>query len=139
MFGLEQKERNDVSSQPMKHQPRGVDPGWKHCTVVTQAPGCVLQKQQAPADNLDSHGQRLWYCHSNRGQSSVAKYAQYQATSFQESLRVSPQSGHLPPGAYLSQNTYSFQSLLLFIYRKISSTSPPSSCAPASSQYSVTG
>lgn len=48
-----------------------------------------LQKQQAPDENFDSAGKRLWYCDSTRGVTTVAKYAQYQASSFQESLRVS--------------------------------------------------
>ncbi|CAG5116791.1 unnamed protein product, partial [Candidula unifasciata] len=45
------------------------------------------QKQQAPDENFDSAGKRLWYCDSTRGVTTVAKYAQYQASSFQESLR----------------------------------------------------
>ncbi|XP_059163060.1 histone demethylase UTY-like isoform X2 [Physella acuta] len=45
------------------------------------------QKQQAPDENFDSSGKRLWYCDSTRGVTTVAKYAQYQASSFQESLR----------------------------------------------------
>ncbi|CAL1541948.1 unnamed protein product [Lymnaea stagnalis] len=45
------------------------------------------QKQQAPDENFDSNGKRLWYCDSTRGVTTVAKYAQYQASSFQESLR----------------------------------------------------
>ncbi|KAI8772287.1 lysine-specific demethylase 6A-like isoform X4 [Biomphalaria glabrata] len=45
------------------------------------------QKQQAPDENFDNNGKRLWYCDSTRGVTTVAKYAQYQASSFQESLR----------------------------------------------------
>ncbi|GFN85951.1 lysine-specific demethylase 6a [Plakobranchus ocellatus] len=45
------------------------------------------QKQQAPDENFDSNGKRLWYCDSTRGVTTVAKYAQYQASSFQESLK----------------------------------------------------
>ncbi|GFR94504.1 ubiquitously transcribed tetratricopeptide repeat protein Y-linked transcript variant 61 [Elysia marginata] len=45
------------------------------------------QKQQAPDENFDATGKRLWYCDSTRGVTTVAKYAQYQASSFQESLK----------------------------------------------------
>ena len=58
-------------------------------TVDTMCLVWMLQKQQSPDENLDKNGQRRWYCYSNRSKSTVSKYAQYQATSFQESLRVS--------------------------------------------------
>ncbi|PVD19069.1 hypothetical protein C0Q70_21628 [Pomacea canaliculata] len=45
------------------------------------------QKQQAPDENLDNNGRPQWPCFSSRGKSSVTRYAQYQATSFQESLK----------------------------------------------------
>jgi len=45
------------------------------------------QKQQAPDENFDAVGNRLWYCDSSRGNTTVSKYAQYQASSFQESLK----------------------------------------------------
>lgn len=48
----------------------------------------VFQKQQAPDENLDNNGRPQWPCFSSRGKSSVTRYAQYQATSFQESLKV---------------------------------------------------
>uniref|UniRef100_A0A8C2B2Y5 [histone H3]-trimethyl-L-lysine(27) demethylase n=1 Tax=Cyprinus carpio TaxID=7962 RepID=A0A8C2B2Y5_CYPCA len=43
-----------------------------------------------PADeNWDASGQRKqWRCESSRSYTTIAKYAQYQAASFQESLRV---------------------------------------------------
>jgi len=47
------------------------------------------QKMQAPDENRDHLGNKVWYCESTRNRTSVAKYAQYQAASFQESLRVS--------------------------------------------------
>nr|XP_051682998.1 lysine-specific demethylase 6A isoform X7 [Oryctolagus cuniculus] len=42
-----------------------------------------------PADeNWDPTGtKKIWHCESNRSQTTIAKYAQYQASSFQESLR----------------------------------------------------
>uniref|UniRef100_A0A4W4EV49 [histone H3]-trimethyl-L-lysine(27) demethylase n=1 Tax=Electrophorus electricus TaxID=8005 RepID=A0A4W4EV49_ELEEL len=45
-----------------------------------------------PADeNWDSTASRkTWRCESSRSLTSISKYAQYQASSFQESLRVSP-------------------------------------------------
>ncbi|XP_055232751.1 lysine-specific demethylase 6A isoform X18 [Gorilla gorilla gorilla] len=59
-----------------------------------------------PADeNWDPTGtKKIWHCESNRSHTTIAKYAQYQASSFQESLRagvqwcdlVSPQPP--PPG-----------------------------------------
>uniref|UniRef100_A0A452V8U5 [histone H3]-trimethyl-L-lysine(27) demethylase n=1 Tax=Ursus maritimus TaxID=29073 RepID=A0A452V8U5_URSMA len=44
-----------------------------------------------PADeNWDPTGtKKIWRCESNRSHTTIAKYAQYQASSFQESLRVS--------------------------------------------------
>ncbi|XP_048748204.1 histone demethylase UTY-like isoform X2 [Ostrea edulis] len=45
------------------------------------------QKQQAPDENRDLFGNRLWRCDSSRGRTTIARYAQYQASSFQESLR----------------------------------------------------
>uniref|UniRef100_A0A8C6CA46 [histone H3]-trimethyl-L-lysine(27) demethylase n=1 Tax=Monodon monoceros TaxID=40151 RepID=A0A8C6CA46_MONMO len=42
-----------------------------------------------PADeNWDPTGtKKIWHCESNRSHTTIAKYAQYQASSFQESLR----------------------------------------------------
>ncbi|XP_065925044.1 lysine-specific demethylase 6A isoform X3 [Magallana gigas] len=45
------------------------------------------QRQQAPDENRDLYGNRLWRCDSSRGRTTIARYAQYQASSFQESLR----------------------------------------------------
>ncbi|CAG2257864.1 unnamed protein product [Mytilus edulis] len=45
------------------------------------------QRQQAPDENRDTYGNKLWRCDSSRGLTSIAKYAQYQASSFQESLK----------------------------------------------------
>lgn len=46
------------------------------------------QRQQAPDENRDQFGNMVWYCESSRSHTSVAKYAQYQAASFQESVKV---------------------------------------------------
>ena len=43
---------------------------------------------QAPDENRDQFGNKIWHCPSTRNHTTVAKYAQYQAASFQESLRV---------------------------------------------------
>ncbi|KAK3930207.1 Lysine-specific demethylase 6A [Frankliniella fusca] len=46
------------------------------------------QMQQSPDENRDpNHGQRVWSCISHRSHTSIAKYAQYQASSFRDSLK----------------------------------------------------
>ena len=46
------------------------------------------QRQQPPDENWDEAGlNKVWKCNSNRSFTTIAKYAQYQASSFQESLR----------------------------------------------------
>ncbi|XP_063491324.1 lysine-specific demethylase 6A isoform X15 [Symphalangus syndactylus] len=49
----------------------------------------VRTQLQQPADeNWDPTGtKKIWHCESNRSHTTIAKYAQYQASSFQESLR----------------------------------------------------
>uniref|UniRef100_A0AAX7V693 [histone H3]-trimethyl-L-lysine(27) demethylase n=1 Tax=Astatotilapia calliptera TaxID=8154 RepID=A0AAX7V693_ASTCA len=51
----------------------------------------VWTQLSQPADeNWDPTGtKKMWRCESARSQTTIAKYAQYQAASFQESLRVS--------------------------------------------------
>lgn len=45
--------------------------------------------QQSADENRDPVlGQRVWSCISHRSHTSIAKYAQYQASSFQDSLKV---------------------------------------------------
>lgn len=47
------------------------------------------QVHQSPDENWDnSQGKRVWACFSNRSHTTIAKYANYQASSFQESLMV---------------------------------------------------
>ncbi|XP_055125061.1 lysine-specific demethylase 6A isoform X22 [Symphalangus syndactylus] len=50
----------------------------------------VRTQLQQPADeNWDPTGtKKIWHCESNRSHTTIAKYAQYQASSFQESLRA---------------------------------------------------
>ncbi|ELT93483.1 hypothetical protein CAPTEDRAFT_177190 [Capitella teleta] len=45
------------------------------------------QLQQPPDENRDAVGNMIWKCNSSRSHTTVAKYAQYQASSFQESLK----------------------------------------------------
>jgi histone demethylase len=51
------------------------------------------QVQQSPDENRDEFGNIVWKCGSSRSHTTVAKYAQYQASSFQESLKVSNKIG----------------------------------------------
>ena len=46
------------------------------------------QVQQSPDENHDQFGNTVWKCGSSRSHTTIAKYAQYQASSFQESLKV---------------------------------------------------
>lgn len=50
----------------------------------------VWTQLSQPADeNWDPTGiKKMWRCESARSHTTIAKYAQYQAASFQESLRV---------------------------------------------------
>lgn len=52
----------------------------------------VRTQVQQPADeNWDPSGTgQIWPCESSRSHTTIAKYAQYQASSFQESLQVRP-------------------------------------------------
>lgn len=48
------------------------------------------QLAQPTDENWDPSGARkMWRCESSRSHTTIVKYAQYQASSFQESLRVS--------------------------------------------------
>uniref|UniRef100_A0A8C3HF96 Lysine-specific demethylase 6B n=1 Tax=Chrysemys picta bellii TaxID=8478 RepID=A0A8C3HF96_CHRPI len=52
------------------------------------------QVQQPSDENWDLSGTRqVWPCESSRSHTTIAKYAQYQASSFQESLQVSVGDG----------------------------------------------
>lgn len=47
------------------------------------------QVHQSPDENWDNtQGKRVWACISHRSHTTIAKYANYQASSFQESLMV---------------------------------------------------
>lgn len=44
---------------------------------------------QSADENWDpTHKEKVWACISHRSHTTIAKYAQYQASSFQESLKV---------------------------------------------------
>ena len=45
------------------------------------------QRLQTPDDNKDANNVTIWRCESSRSHTTVARYAQYQASSFQESLK----------------------------------------------------
>lgn len=57
----------------------------------------VWTQLSQPADeNWDAAGsKKMWRCESARAHTTIAKYAQYQAASFQESLRVSTFSAYI--------------------------------------------
>lgn len=46
------------------------------------------QYVQTSDENVDTNGKKTWSCYSHRSQTTIAKYAQYQASSFQESVKV---------------------------------------------------
>ncbi len=51
------------------------------------------QVQQTGDENWDRlHGRKGWACISHRSHTTIAKYAQYQASSFQDSLKVRNES-----------------------------------------------
>jgi len=61
-------------------------------TLVESNPECLVevrtQLQQPSDENWDSTGTyKVWRCESSRSYTSIAKYAQYQASDFQEALR----------------------------------------------------
>ncbi|XP_053574285.1 lysine-specific demethylase 6B isoform X2 [Bombina bombina] len=59
-----------------------VDANGEHTVEVR------TQVQQPSDENWDSSGSRqIWHCESSRSHTTIAKYAQYQASSFQESLQ----------------------------------------------------
>lgn len=48
------------------------------------------QVHQSPDENWDNtQGKRVWACISHRSHTTIAKYANYQASSFQDSLKAS--------------------------------------------------
>ncbi|CAG0907960.1 unnamed protein product, partial [Cyprideis torosa] len=93
------------SPRPLPHPVvRGICPALKldlglfsTKTLVETAPEHTVEMRtqvyQAPEENIDIQtGQRAWACESSRAHTTVAKYAQYQAYSFQESLREEQQN-----------------------------------------------
>lgn len=66
-----------------------------------QAVEVRTQVQQPADENWDPSGTgQTWPCESSRSYTTIAKYAQYQASSFQESLQVRPRplTSDLPAG-----------------------------------------
>ena len=70
----------------------------------------VRTQVQQPADeNWDATGSgQTWPCESSRSHTTIAKYAQYQASSFQESLQVGDVHIHTVP--YISPHFLSLPS-----------------------------
>uniref|UniRef100_A0A8C9RAB9 Lysine-specific demethylase 6B n=1 Tax=Scleropages formosus TaxID=113540 RepID=A0A8C9RAB9_SCLFO len=70
------------------------------------------QVQQPSDENWDSTGStQTWPCESSRSHTTIAKYAQYQASSFQESLQVCPRkpcSRLKPTPGWYSKNIIKF-------------------------------
>lgn len=59
-------------------------------TSPEQACEVRTQLNQSADENWDpTHKEKVWACTSHRSHTTIAKYAQYQASSFQESLKVS--------------------------------------------------
>uniref|UniRef100_A0A1B8XY64 Lysine-specific demethylase 6B n=1 Tax=Xenopus tropicalis TaxID=8364 RepID=A0A1B8XY64_XENTR len=64
-----------------------VDANGEHMVEVR------TQVQQPSDENWDPSGTRqIWHCESSRSHTTIAKYAQYQASSFQESLQEDKES-----------------------------------------------
>ena len=58
----------------------------KFCTTNKK---CIFQLQQPSEENWDATlTNKVWLCESSRSYTSIAKYAQYQATTFSEALQV---------------------------------------------------
>lgn len=77
----------------------------------------VRTQVQQPADeNWDSSGSaQTWPCESSRSHTTIAKYAQYQASSFQESLQVDifPHGTHVHTQSFADMKALSIHLHLL--------------------------
>lgn len=61
---------------------------FQSISLIFQLSECSFQYLMPSDENWDSnHKKRIWKYDSHRSHTSIAKYAQYQASSFQESLR----------------------------------------------------
>ncbi|XP_017042791.2 lysine-specific demethylase 6A isoform X4 [Drosophila ficusphila] len=68
------------------------------------------QVHQSPDENWDtSQGKRVWACISHRSHTTIAKYAQYQASSFQDSLK--DESDKVFPGSQVMSDSDSKDSV----------------------------
>ncbi|KAI5755547.1 hypothetical protein M8J77_017866 [Diaphorina citri] len=86
-----------ASDVTIKEEPNTSDLGlFSTKTLVEANPEHSIevrtQVQQTSDENMDPQnpGRKVWACISHRSHTSIAKYAQYQASSFQDSLRQSP-------------------------------------------------
>lgn len=84
---------------PASTHPHPPDLGLFSTKTLVEASGehaveVRTQVQQPSDENWDLSGTRqVWPCESSRSHTTIAKYAQYQASSFQESLQVSARPG----------------------------------------------
>ncbi|XP_022065841.1 lysine (K)-specific demethylase 6B, b isoform X1 [Acanthochromis polyacanthus] len=98
----------------------------------------VRTQVQQPADeNWDSSGStQTWPCESSRSHTTIAKYAQYQASSFQESLQEEKESENEEEGEQTSDQSAATKAALMLANIKGSATSAANkaSSAPAVSK-----
>ncbi|XP_047462642.1 serine/arginine repetitive matrix protein 2-like [Mugil cephalus] len=98
----------------------------------------VRTQVQQPADeNWDPSGSaQTWPCESSRSHTTIAKYAQYQASSFQESLQDEKESENEEEGEQTSDSSATTKSTLALANSKGSLTSMnmTASSSPVSSK-----
>ncbi|XP_069002960.1 lysine (K)-specific demethylase 6B, b isoform X1 [Embiotoca jacksoni] len=93
----------------------------------------VRTQVQQPADeNWDTSGSaQTWPCESSRSHTTIAKYAQYQASSFQESLQEEKESENEEEGEQTSDSSANTKAALMLTNSKGSSSSTTSKANPA--------
>ena len=65
------------------------------------------QRQQTSDENWDSMGKsNVWICESSRSMTTIAKYAQYQALTFQEALKEESVTKNLVSSTNADENLY---------------------------------
>lgn len=104
----------------------------------------VRTQVQQPADeNWDPSGSaQAWPCESSRSHTTIAKYAQYQASSFQESLQEEKESENEEEEERASEPPANTKAVLTLANSKASSApifskAPPATGTPSSEQKTV--